>query len=153
MLVDGIKYQKIGGKSYFSQERFTTEELNGYLNAMKPSDKSIFDYVIYDSGIEEQFIKELEMSDAVKVYTKLPNWFKISTPMGSYNPDWAILANSSNGDRMYFVAETKGSPSLVNLSGREKAKVKCGELHFAALNDANKSIEYRVVRTLKDLLR
>jgi hypothetical protein len=91
-LVDGIKYQKIGDESYFAQELFQQEELIGYLrNILKDTTKSVFEHVVYDSaGVERTFAEQLEKNESVKVYAKLPAWFKVPTPLGSYNPDWAV---------------------------------------------------------------
>ena len=71
-------------------------------------DKTIMDHIIYDSGIEEQFARDCENDDQVEFFSKLPDWFKIQTPIGSYNPDWALIFK--NDKKLYFVAETKSVP-------------------------------------------
>jgi type III restriction enzyme len=133
-IVDGIKYQKIGNTYCFAQELFETEELYGYLSKnMIESTKSIYDHVVYDSDIESSFAKEFEKSEDVKLYAKLPGWFKVETPLGSYNPDWAVVINRDDEERLYFVVESKGSLFTDALRPTEKAKIDCGKEHFKAL--------------------
>ncbi len=109
-LIDGIKYRKIGDEHYFAQELFEQEELKGYMKNTVKAEKSVYERVIYDSaGIEKNFVEDLEKNETVKVYAKLPSWFKIPTPLGSYNPDWAILIEDKGHEKLYFVVETKGS--------------------------------------------
>src|SRR5690606_3889503 len=86
-LVDGIKYQRLGEEHYYAQELFEQEELTGYLkNMLKETQKSVYEHVVYHSDIERGFADQLEKNDAVRVYAKLPGWFKVPTPLGSYNP-------------------------------------------------------------------
>lgn len=134
-IVDGIKYQKIGDKAVYAQELFEENELYGYLSKnMIESQKSVYDHVVYDSDVEEEFARSFELSDDVKVYAKLPGWFKIDTPLGGYNPDWAVLVESDGQRRrLYFVVETKGSLFSDALRPTEKAKINCGREHFKAL--------------------
>ena len=89
---------------------------------------------------------------SVKVYAKLPGWFKVPTPLGSYNPDWAVLIQDDDGERLYFVVETKGSLFADDLRAREAAKIECGRAHFDALKDGASPAQYRVKRTLDELL-
>ena len=133
-IVDGIKYQKIGDTYCFAQELFETEELYGYLSKnMIGSTKSIYDHVVYDSDIESSFAKDFEKSDDVKLYAKLPVWFKVDTPLGSYNPDWAVVIERDGEEKLYFVVESKGSLFTDALRPTEKAKIDCGKEHFKAL--------------------
>ena len=134
-LVDGIKYQKIGNEAYYAQELFQQEELMGYLkNVLQNTTKSIFESVVYDSaGVERTFAEQLEKNEAVKVYAKLPSWFKVPTPLGTYNPDWAVLVEIGGDERLYFVVETKGSLFTDDLRNNEAAKIACGEAHFKEL--------------------
>lgn len=135
-IVDGIKYQKIGDDAIYAQELFENEELKGYLNQnMLKSEKSVYEHVVYDSDIEEAFAKSFERADEVKVYAKLPSWFKIETPLGTYNPDWAVVVDVDGQERLYFVVETKGSLFSGDLRAREQAKIDCGREHFKALGD------------------
>lgn len=133
-LVDGIKYQRLGDDEYFAQELFDEEELTGYItNMLKDAQRSVYEAVVYDSATERNFAEDLEKREGVKVYAKLPGWFTIPTPLGTYNPDWAVLVDTDEGERLYFVVETKSSLFEGDLREAETAKIKCGEAHFAAL--------------------
>ena len=133
-IVDGITYTKIGDAHFYAQELFEEQELMGYLHKnMLEAQKSVYDHVIYDSEVEAEFASSFEKSADVKVYAKLPGWFKIDTPLGSYNPDWAVLVNQDDEEKLYFVVETKGSILGELLRPAEKAKIDCGRQHFKAL--------------------
>ena len=151
-LADGIKYQRIGDDSYYAQELFENEELTGYLKNMRDAEKSIYEKVIYESETEARFADQLEKNTAVKVYSKLPGWFTVPTPLGSYNPDWAILIDSDAGERLYFVVETKASTLIGDLRGFEDAKIKCGKAHFKALRTDEASARYQVATSVDKLL-
>jgi len=114
---------------------------------MIESEKGIFDHVIYDSDIELQFAKAFEKSDDIKLYAKLPDWFKIDTPLGSYNPDWAVLVEADGREKLYFVVETKGTLFTDALRPTEKAKIACGREHFKALGD---EVEFTVTNSFQD---
>ncbi|MCI1823134.1 MAG: DEAD/DEAH box helicase family protein [Megasphaera sp.] len=136
MIVDGIKYIKIGDDAYYAQELFQTKELSGYLEQnMIQSSRSLFNYVVYDSENEKDFATRFEQNKDVELYAKLPDWFKISTPLGSYNPDWAVLLNIEGEKKLYFVLETKGNMSSAALRPTEQAKINCGKAHFQALGE------------------
>ncbi len=144
-IVDGIKYEKIGDDHYYAQELFADKELTGYLNKnMLEAKKSVYDHVVYDSDIESEFARSFEQSKDVKVYAKLPGWFKIDTPLGTYNPDWAVLVNRYDEEKLYFVVETKGSMIGELLRPMEKAKIDCGREHFKALGD---TVDFTVADT------
>ncbi len=132
-LVDGIKYQRIGAEEYYVQELFETQELTGYLKTMIDAKKSVHEQVIYQSDTERTFAEQLEKNEAIKVYAKLPGWFKVPTPLGPYNPDWAVLVEKDGAERLYFVVETKSSLFTDDLRDKESGKIKCGEAHFAEL--------------------
>jgi len=136
-LVDGIKYQKIGDDVFYAQELFENEELFGYLSKnMLESQKSVYEYVVYDSStVEKPFAEQLEKNESVKVYAKLPDWFKVQTPLGTYNPDWAILVQAEGQTRLYFVVETKGVLFTEALRPTEQAKIECSKKHFKALEN------------------
>lgn len=151
-LVDGIKYQRLGAEHYYAQELFRQEELVAYLKNTVPAVKSVYDRVVYDSDRERDFARRLEQNRAIKVYAKLPGWFRVPTPLGGYNPDWAVLVEQEDGERLYFVAETKGSLNPEELRPTEAAKIECGKAHFAALPVDNSSAVYKVVSDLADLL-
>ncbi|MGE4340663.1 MAG: type III restriction-modification system endonuclease [Pigmentiphaga sp.] len=153
-LVDGIKYQRIGDDQYYAQELFQQEELVGYLkNILKDTTKSVYEHVVYDSGgVERTFAEQLEKNQAVKVYAKLPTWFKVPTPLGTYNPDWAVLVEVDGEERLYFVVETKGSLFTDDLRDGEAAKIACGEAHFKALAVGENPARYIKVTKVDDLI-
>ena len=153
-LVDGIKYQRIGDDQYYAQELFQQEELVGYLkNMLKDTTKSVYEHVVYDSGgVERTFAEQLEKNQAVKVYAKLPAWFKVPTPLGTYNPDWAVLVEADGEERLYFVVETKGSLFTDDLRDGEAAKIACGEAHFKALAVEKNPARYVKATKLDDVL-
>ena len=138
-IVDGIKYHKIGDEHFYAQELFESEELIGYLNKnMIEADKSAYDHVVYDSDIESGLAQSFEKNDEVKVYTKLPGWFKVDTPLGSYNPDWAVLLELDGMEKLYFVVESKGTIFEDMLRDVERAKIRCGHEHFKALGEESR---------------
>lgn len=146
MIVDGIKYHKIN--SYYAQELFDSDELNSYLDRMLESKKSVYDYVVYDSNVESKFAEEMEANDNVKLYVKLPDWFKINTPLGSYNPDWAVLVeHESVGKKLFFVVETKGVLFEEQLPPEQRLKIRCGKQHFKALETG---IPYEMTNSFKE---
>ena len=151
-LVDGVKYQRLGDEHYFAQELFRSEELIGYLRNTMAATKSVYDHVVCDSDNEAAFAASLERFAAVKVYAKLPRWFQVPTPLGPYNPDWAVLIEDDRGERLYLVVETKGSAFLDDLRNAERAKVECGKAHFEALRVGESPAVYRVVHTADELL-
>ena len=136
-IVDGIKYHKLGNDDIWAQELFESEEVSGYLNdnMVATPNSGIYEYTVYDSDIEREFAEKLDANEDVKVFAKLPDWFKIPTPLGNYNPDWAILVEKDGQDRLYFVVETKGTNLFGELPPPQQAKIKCGKAHFAALQD------------------
>ena len=136
LIIDGIKYSRIGDEEYYAQELFENNELFGYLSRnMMESKKSVYEYVVYDSDNEANFAQRFENNNSIKLYAKLPDWFKISTPLGSYNPDWAILIEKNGEQKLYFVLETKANIFSESLRPVESAKIACGHKHFEALGD------------------
>jgi type III restriction enzyme len=115
------------------------DELTAYLgsNAV-PVEHSLYDHVVTDSfGIERRFAEALDSDPDVKLFFKLPDDFKIDTPLGSYNPDWAVLVDTDGSEKLYFVLETKGSLNRLDLRGGESLKIEYGRKHFAALEDVD----------------
>jgi type III restriction enzyme len=152
-IVDGIKYQKLGDEFYYAQECFEEKELTGYLstNLIKNiEEKAIYNYTIYDSEIEKSFAKKFNDSQNVKLFTKLPSWFKINTPLGGYNPDWAVLIDSDSEEKLYFVVESKGSDLGLDIKNMEKAKIDCGVEHFKAISEDIKFIQSDTFDNLKE---
>ena len=153
VVVDGIKYQRLGDEHYYAQELFEQEELSGYLkNMLAETKKSVYEQVVYDSETERSFADDLEKNTAVKVYAKLPGWFKVPTPLGTYNPDWAILIQEGDTERLYFVVETKGTLFADSLRSGEAAKILCGEAHFKALAVGDNPARFMKATKLDDLL-
>ncbi|MFI3211452.1 MAG: type III restriction endonuclease subunit R, partial [Peptostreptococcaceae bacterium] len=150
-LVDGIKYEKID-KTYsiekLKEEYFIKYENN---NVFK-SEKSPFEEFICDSNIEMKFAEGLENNEDIKVYLKLPSWFKIDTPVGTYNPDWALLIEKDFDEKLYFIVETKGTKNIDDLREDEKNKIKCAEKCYEVIGD--KGVEYRApIETIMDFLK
>ncbi len=146
-IVDGIKYHKIGDNEYYSQELFENEELYGYLEEnLNPSSKSPYEHVVYDSKTEKNLSSQFEQSQNISVYAKLPSWFKIDTPLGTYNPDWVISWRQGGEEKIYFVVESKGSTLMDDLRRKEGAKIKCGEKHFHEMES-----RLMVVRDINDI--
>ena len=153
-LVDGIKYQKVGDEHFYAQELFADNELTGYLrNMLQGTQRSVYESVVCDSGPERTFAEALEANEDVVLYAKLPGWFKVPTPLGAYNPDWAILLEQGGAQRLYFVVETKSSLFTDDLRDKESAKIECGKAHFAALGGAENPARYLVATSLADVMK
>lgn len=135
----------------YSTDIFTDSSIKGRLgiNAIKTK-KHIYDHLVFDSITERQFASELDVSAEVAVYVKLPNMFYISTPVGKYNPDWAIAFFEGQVKHIYFVAETKGSMDSMQLKPIEQSKIECAKRHFKAISD--EKVMYHVVNSYSDLL-
>jgi len=147
LMIDGIKYEKIGSKMY-EMTLFNDGEIEIYLDnfthTISNPEKTIYEnYIPLDSNVENQFAKDCESSENVEFYFKLPNWFKIPTPIGNYIPDWAIVFKGEK--KIYFVAETKGEGQ--ELLKSEKQKIKCGKEHFKNFDE----VVYKQVSSVKDL--
>jgi type III restriction enzyme len=151
-VVDGIKYQRLGDEHFYAQELFEREELTGYLKNLLVAEKSIYEEVVYDSDTEATFADQLEKNLAIKVYAKLPGWFTLPTPLGSYNPDWAVLVEKDGAERLYFVVETKGGLFADDLRDKEGAKIECGKAHFKALAVREEPARYLVARSVDEVL-
>ena len=149
-VIEHVKYHKL--EKQFDSDIFSNSTLKGKLgiNALE-SEKSLYDLVVVDSaGIEMNFAKDLEKESDVIVYTKLPGGFYINTPVGHYNPDWAIaFKEGTDIKHIYFVAETKGSLSETQLRDTEKSKIECARRHFATIGES--SVAYDVVTNYSDL--
>lgn len=153
LMIDGIEYLKLGDSTY---EMRLFEDWEAYKDeytfSVSEKERTIYDsFIPLDSAVENQFAKDCESSNQVKFYFKLPGWFKIPTPIGNYNPDWAVVFEDDR--RIYFVAETKdtGTPNidLSKLRPEEQAKIKCGKAHFKLFPD----LDYQVIKQVKDLKR
>ena len=135
----------------YDTDVFTEPTLKGRLgtNAMK-ADKHLYDHILYDSTNERDFAKDLDVDSHVAVYVKLPDGFYISTPVGRYNPDWAIAFYEGKVKHIYFVAETKGSMRSMQLRDIEKAKIHCAREHFKAISSGD--VVYDVIDGYQALL-
>ena len=135
----------------YGTEVFTDPTIKGKLgvNAMKAK-KHLYDHVVFDSTNERDFATELDTNTDVAVYVKLPDGFYISTPVGHYNPDWAIAFYEGKVKHIYFVAETKGSMSSMQLRLIEESKIHCAREHFKAIS--SDSVVYDVVDSYQSLL-
>ena len=139
---------------HYETDIFTEPTIRGKLgaNAMK-TEKHLYDHVVYDSANEQKFASALDISSDVAVYVKLPDGFYISTPVGKYNPDWAIAFYEENIKHIYFVAETKGTLDSLNLSHitpLEQAKIDCARQHFKAIS--GDGVLYDVVDSYQSLM-
>lgn len=151
-IIEHITYNVLD--EHYSTDIFTEPTIRGKLgtNAMK-ANKHLYDHIVYDSANERDFAKNLDTSSDVAVYVKLPDGFYISTPIGPYNPDWAIAFYEGNVKHIYFVAETKGTLDSLHfnhITPVEQAKIDCARKHFKAISGDN--IVYDVVDSYKSLL-
>lgn len=139
IVVEGVEYEKIAGSVYELRElredaRQEADRFLDQLYKVQHQEKTDFDYVLFDSEIEEQFAKKLDDREDIKMFMKLPAKFKIDTPVGPYNPDWAIVKHEDGEDRIYMVRETKSTADAEKLRPTEKAKIKAATAHFKALD-------------------
>ncbi|MCK4464239.1 MAG: DEAD/DEAH box helicase, partial [Bacteroidales bacterium] len=145
LMIEGIKYEKIGKKEYemrlFDDYEIHVNDLTFKINKQN---KTIYSNLVpLESNVEYDFAKECESRNDIEFYFKLPFWFKIKTPIGNYNPDWALI--KKNEKTVYFVAETKSAGQELKTS--EKRKIKCGYAHFNEFED----VKYRQVVTVGEL--
>ena len=148
-IIEHITYNVLD--EHYDMDVFTEPTIRGKLgvNAMK-ANKHLYDHIVYDSSNERDFAADLDVSTDVAVYVKLPDGFYISTPVGHYNPDWAIAFYEGNVKHIYFVAETKGSMNSMQLRLIEESKIHCAREHFKAISNGN--VVYDVVDSYKSLL-
>lgn len=141
-VIDGIQYQEISGNVYELRElqedgEIEKERFLDQMYKVKNASKTVFDYVIYDSEPEQSFAEILDSREDIKLFMKLPDKFKIDTPLGTYNPDWAIVQHEDGKEKIYMIRETKSTQqeSLLRLS--EQTKIDCGKKHFEAIGISN----------------
>ena len=149
LMINGIKYEKID--NHYWEMRRVEEDAEGeiirYLDNLykvRNSGKCLFDKVECDSDVEKGFARDLDHNDKVRLFIKLPTWFKIDTPIGTYNPDWAFV--TENGDKLYFVSETKSTLDSEKLRTQEQQKITCGKAHFQTLG-----VKYQTATKLSDI--
>jgi type III restriction enzyme len=144
VVVEGVKYEKIAGAEYAVQEIFEKGEIVAYLKNLKESQKSLYDRVICDSEVEKRFVEEFNKNENVKLFAKLPKNFKIETPVGSYNPDWAVVVEVDGKEKLYFVLESKGSLGIEGRREKENQKILCAQRHFETLEREYRDFKYLV---------
>ena len=148
-MLEGIKYEKMADR-HWEQRRIEEEAEDGivrYLSNLyevQNREKCPFDAVEYESEVEKQFARDLDNNEDVKLFVKLPGWFRIDTPLGPYNPDWAFVTERE--EKLYFVRETKSSLDSEERRAKENHKIACGRKHFGAIN-----VDYDVVTSLSDV--
>lgn len=150
LAIDGISYIKLNGKEYYVQEIFDSSELIANLDHNAVAVRhSVYDYIVYDSSsVEKPFALALDNDPDVKMFFKIPDRFKIDTPIGTYNPDWAVFLTKNGEEKLYFILETKGSDNFLDLRTREQLKIHCGKRHFEALKNG---IEMQVATSWNDV--
>jgi type III restriction enzyme len=150
-LVEGIQYEKLNEWYEMTQ---LDAEISSWEEYLVPAERSVYDHVIYESEVERQFVAGLEKRDDVRLYLKLPAWFNVPTPIGEYNPDWAIVMEDrdehgqpTGKPLLYLVRETKSTRNLDDLRPDERRKIMCGERHFKEALD----VSYKVVTSANEL--
>lgn len=152
LLAEKVDYKPIDGK-YYGLSIFEDQQIETYLSGVFPvaverEDKTLYNFIPVDSEVEEIFARECEANTHVRFYMKLPKGFKIPTPLGFYNPDWAVIFE--NDSRIYFVVETKSTFDMQMLREVERLKIECGKKHFAVLK--SNGVEYKLATELRDLV-
>ncbi len=151
-VVEHLSYDPV--EERYGLDVFTRDKHGVSLDDAVPAERHVLEYVVTDSGVERGFVESLEAASEVEVYAKLPRSFFIPTPMGDYNPDWAIAFRAGSVKHVYFVAETKGTLNSLELRGIEGAKIACAKKFFGTLGDGH--VKYDVVdgyERLMDLVK
>ena len=149
LMLEGIQYEKIAGEFWDMQriEEDAEEGISRYLKNLyevQNREKTLFDAIEFDSGTEKRFAADLDNNEHVKLFVKLPSWFKIDTPIGPYNPDWAFITERE--EKLYFVRETKSTPDREKRRNEDNQKVECGRRHFDVID-----MNYDVVTSLAEV--
>jgi type III restriction enzyme len=149
LIIDGIKYEPIPGQ-FYEMRLFEIQEVEEYLTRLyhvqSRDNRTPFDYIAYESGTEEEVAKLLDGDDKVKFFCKLPRWFKVATPLGDYNPDWAVVVEDSH--KLYLVRETKSTLDRDKRRESENKKVDCGKAHFKAIG-----VNFKDATTIHEVLQ
>jgi type III restriction enzyme len=149
LMLEGIKYEKVAGQ-FWEQSKLEQEAEKGIIRYLtnlyevKNRDKALFDAIEYESEVEKQFARDLDNNENVRLFVKLPSWFKIDTPIGTYNPDWAFV--TERDEKLYFVRETKSTLDGEERRTKENQKIACGRKHFDSLG-----VDYDVVTSLAEV--
>ena len=157
LIIDGIKYEPISGQ-YYEMRLFEEQEIEEYLSRLyetqkeeitfdngQKAPKTPYDFISYDSGVEEEIAERLDNEERVKFFCKLPRWFRVATPVGDYNPDWAVVVE--NSQKLYLVRETKSTLDRDDRRKTENHKVDCGKAHFKSLG-----VNFKVASTINEVL-
>jgi len=149
LILFGIKYEKIEGE-YYEMRQLDPDintEIKEYIKSKAITcEHSVYDVVEYDSETEKEFARALDKQENIKLFAKLPSWFKVDTPVGKYNPDWAVL--KENDEKLYLICETKGSLDYGQLRTTEDIKIECGKKHFESLKTG---VQFRKVTNITQL--
>lgn len=149
LIIDGIEYEPIPGQ-FYEMRLFEIKDVEEYLTRLyhvqSKDNRTPFDYIAYDSGTEEEVAKLLDGDDKVKFFCKLPRWFKVATPLGDYNPDWAVVVEDSH--KLYLVRETKSTLDRDKRRESENKKVDCGKAHFEAIG-----VNFKDATTIHEVLQ
>jgi type III restriction enzyme len=133
LMVQGIEYERIADAEW-EMHRLESEELESYVSRLLEVRNSIYDVVEFESKVEYEFAKALDARKDIKLFFKLPDWFKVETPLGTYNPDWAIVREEPGGqNKVYLVRETKGTKEWFKIPEIQRKKIQCGKAHFKAV--------------------
>jgi type III restriction enzyme len=150
LMLEGIQYERVADH-HWEMSRIEQDAEQGivrYLSNLyevQNREKALFDAIEYDSEVERQFAKDLDCNENVKLFVKLPSWFRIDTPIGPYNPDWAFV--TEHDEKLYFVRETKGTLDSEDRRTKENQKINCGRRHFESLG-----VDYDVVTSLAEVM-
>ena len=149
LMLEGIQYERVADHSW-EMSRIEQDAEKGivrYLSNLyevQNREKTLFDAIEYDSEVERQFARDLDSNENVRLFVKLPSWFKIDTPIGPYNPDWAFVTDRD--EKLYFVRETKETLDSEDRRTKENQKIVCGRRHFETLG-----VDYDVVTSLAEV--
>lgn len=148
LVVDGIKYEQLEGQHY-EMRLFEEKEIEDYLTRLyvvqSTNDKTPYDYVLYESEVEREVAEKLDQNENVKFFCKLPRWFVVPTPLGNYNPDWAVV--TENDEKLYLVRETKSTHDAAKRRVIENRKIECGKSHFETLG-----VNFKVATNIHEVL-
>ncbi len=148
MVVDGIKYEHLQGQHY-EMRLFEEGEIEEYLSKLykiqSQDNRTPYDYILFDSEVEKEIAEKLDTNENVKFFCKLPRWFLIPTPLGKYNPDWAIVLERD--EKLYLVRESKSTHDRDKRRDTENRKIDCGNAHFDALG-----VNYKVATNIQEVL-
>ena len=148
MVVDGIKYEQIADQ-YYEMRLFEEKEIEEYLTRLyevqSNDDRTPYDYIVWDSGVEREIAEKLDTNERIKFFCKLPRWFVVPTPLGDYNPDWAVVME--NDERLYLVRETKSTHDRDDRRQNENRKIECGKAHFHSLG-----VNFKIATNIQEVL-